>query len=50
MLKNISRWTIPIHLMEKGVDRDFILFLNLKGLIVCTISYNIGLADKYGLH
>jgi hypothetical protein len=27
MLKIISRWAIPINLMEKGVDREFLFFV-----------------------
>jgi hypothetical protein len=51
MLKIISKWAIPINLMEKGVDREFLFFcFNFKGLIVCTISYNICLADKFGFY
>jgi hypothetical protein len=51
MLKIISRWAIPINLMEKGVDREFWFFcFNFKGLIVCTISYNIFLANKFDFH
>jgi hypothetical protein len=42
MLKIISRWAIPINLMEKDVDREFLFFcFNFKGLIVCSMYHII---------